>query len=282
MKISSINPYIRLAMHSGISAGHIIKQRVIYDYELLYLEEGEFTLYYGGVAYHCRQGDIIFIHPGIPHSFHLNMGRISQPHIHFDMTYRPVSSIVPISYKDFPDMSEQELTWIHNDCLGNDNITPFINFADKEAFLELFYKTVSSETDAITKKGLLIQIISLIIRDNYPNMLYEESRRSIVREIKDYIDAGNGMKMSLDDFASNFFHSKFHLEKKFKENFGVGLVEYRNKKRMEIADFMLQSRSVSFVAEELGYQSIYSFSRAYKNFYGFSPRNSKKRQKVNE
>ena len=39
MNLSLINPYIRLAMESRISSGHNIARRVIYDYELIYLEE---------------------------------------------------------------------------------------------------------------------------------------------------------------------------------------------------------------------------------------------------
>ena len=100
MNLSLINPYIRLAMESRIPSGHNIAQRVIYDYELIYLEEGNFTFVYNGEAYYCKTGDIIFICPGIAHSFHLDYGEISQPHIHFDITHRPQSEFIPISFKD--------------------------------------------------------------------------------------------------------------------------------------------------------------------------------------
>ena len=46
MNLSLINPYIRLAMESRILAGHNIARRVIYDYELIYIEEGNFTFIY--------------------------------------------------------------------------------------------------------------------------------------------------------------------------------------------------------------------------------------------
>lgn len=72
MNLSLINPYIRLAMESRIPSGHNIAQRVIYDYELIYLEEGNFTFVYNGEAYYCKTGDIFFICPGIAHSFYLD------------------------------------------------------------------------------------------------------------------------------------------------------------------------------------------------------------------
>ena len=87
MYLSLINPYIRLAIPSVIPSGHNIIRRVIYDYELIYLERGEFSLTYNDIVYHCTEGDIIFICPSIPHSFKINNGEISQPHIHFDITH---------------------------------------------------------------------------------------------------------------------------------------------------------------------------------------------------
>jgi AraC-like DNA-binding protein len=77
--------------------------------------------------------------------------------------------------------------------------------------------------------------------------------------------------MALDDFAKTFFYDKFYLERKFKEAFGLNLIEYRNKKRMELANHLLRHHSVSEVSELIGYQSIYAFSRAYKNYFGYAP-----------
>ena len=76
-------------MRSVIPSGDNIMRRVIYDYELICLERGEFTLIYDGIPYHCQAGDVIFIRPGIAHSFQFDFGEVSQPHIHFDLTYRP-------------------------------------------------------------------------------------------------------------------------------------------------------------------------------------------------
>ena len=38
--ISAINPYIRLAMHSVLPRHHVIKRRIIFDYELIYIADG--------------------------------------------------------------------------------------------------------------------------------------------------------------------------------------------------------------------------------------------------
>ena len=279
MNLSYINPYIRVAMQSVLSDGHHIARRVIYDYELIYLERGEFTLLYNDVPYHCSEGDWILIRPGVPHSFRLESGEISQPHIHFDLIYRVESHKIPVSFKDRPYMTEEEKGWIHKDYFPSSPDAPFVKIRNKRDFLDLFYSVIS-ERRLLLQKSLMLRLLSELFDssgENFSETAEEKERFSVADEIRDYMDAGNGLKMNLDDFAKSFYHSKFYLEKKFKETCGCGLIEYRNIKRMEYADQLLAEHSVSRVAEELGYPSIYSFSRAYKRQYGYPPTRRKKR-----
>lgn len=273
MQVSLINPYVRVAMESVIASGHNIMTRVIYDYELIYVEKGSFTFIYGGMPHHCTEGDFIFIRPGVPHSFLIENGDVSQPHIHFDMTHKPQSESIPVSFKNIDQMTKSERMLIHKDYFSDYPLMPIITVKNKEQFLSRFYSVISGENDAIMKKAFLIQLISDIIHDNFPDMLEEPAAFSVARQIKDYIDAGNGLTMSLDGFEGAFFHSKFYLERKFKEEYGSGIIEYRNIKRMEVAKHLLKKSTVSKTAEFLGYESIYSFSRAFKRHFGYPPSN---------
>ena len=275
MNLSLINPYIRLAIKSKIPSGHNIARRVIYDYELIYLEKGNFTFIYSERSYRCKAGDIIFIRPGIPHSFLLDNGEISQPHIHFDITQRPQSEFIPISFKDTDKMSNEERARIHKDYFSSYSHVPLLDIQNKTEFLDVFYHIISGGLDDIMKKSLMIKLLAIIINENFQELRQSEKQLNVVNQIKDYIDAGNGMGMTLDDFAKTFFYNKFYLERKFKETFGVKLIEYRNEKRMELAKNLLKLHSVSEVSELVGYQSIYSFSRAYKSFFGYSPSQNK-------
>ncbi len=274
--MSLINPYIRLAIQSVIPSNHNIARRVIYDYELIYLEKGNFTLTYDDKSYSCKSGDFIFIRPGIPHGFQIERGEIYQPHIHFDITYRPQSEIIPISFKDIDVMTETEKSWIHKDYFSSYSSVPLITVPNKNEFLYDFFKIISKDTSQLAKKASMIRLISVIIDANFPNVTEDDNFSSnVAYQIRDYIDAGNGFQMNLDDFAKCFFQSKFYLEKKFKQTFGISLIEYRNNKRMLLANRLLRNYSVTKVAEDLGYQSIYSFSRAYKHHFGLSPNKHK-------
>lgn len=278
MEIANVNPHIRVVMRGTLSHGHNIRRRVIYDYELIYLEKGSFTFIYGDRAWLCEEGDIIFICPGIPHSFSIDNGDISQPHIHFDITHRFESEKIPVSFKDVCEMNDKEKGWIHENYFVDYPDEPFLKFKDKKSFVELFFRVIESQesNDPISAKGKLTELISIIIRNNFPDIFEKQSAYSVTNHIKDYIDAGNGFGLDLDGFSRLFSYSKYYIERKFKEKFGVGIVEYRNQKRMERAVRLLETMSVSNAAEELGYNSIYSFSRAYKNYYGYSPTKTNK------
>ena len=118
----------------------------------------------------------------------------------------------------------------------------------------------------------MLELIGTLIADNFPGMtIRDETDQNISQNIKDYIDCGLGLKMNLADFEKQFMYDRFYLETCFKKRFGISLISYRNKIRMNTARELLKTSSVSYTAETVGYQSIYSFSRAYKNFFGVSP-----------
>lgn len=105
---------------------------------------------------------------------------------------------------------------------------------------------------------------------------YDEFVYSIEEQVKDYLEAGQGLTSSLDDIAKQFNYSKCHLEHRFKNRYGISLIAYRNNKRMQLAKTMLLTQSVYDVSNKLGFSSIYVFSRAFKNHYSICPSDYKK------
>ena len=88
----AISPYIRTAMHSTLHAGHIIRTRVILDYELILVEGGRCRITIGGTEHICKKDDVIFLRPDVPHSFEcFDDQDFVQPHIHFDPVYSSLS-----------------------------------------------------------------------------------------------------------------------------------------------------------------------------------------------
>ena len=276
---SIINPYIRVAMQSVLRKGTNISRRIIFDYELIYIADGDFILNYNETNYRCMAGQFILLRPGISHSFTVTDTDLSQPHIHFDITHMSDSRQIPVCFKDLKDIGSEERKNIREDIFRKYPQKPFVVFSDQKAALETFYAIVNNQKpSSLTQKGLLVQLIDMIITDNFPEMFVDSTEfvYSIEEQVKDYLDAGQGLTSSLEDIANQFNYSKCHLEHRFKDRYGVSLIAYRNNKRMQSAKIMLVTQSVSAVAEKLGFSSIYVFSRAFKNHFGISPSDYKK------
>ena len=275
----SINPYLRVAMHSVLPRGTEIKRRIIFDYELIYLESGSLRFCYDDTEYFCTAGQFLFIHPGIPHSFHIPEEDLSQPHVHFDLVYTSKSRETPVSFKDICDLSQEERALIQDDLLKQEIPSPFVTFSDPERAKQLLFSLISQTLSPLEEKSILLQLTDQLITDNFSGCCSpEEPHHNIARQLKDYMDAGQGLSSQLEELEKQFSYSKYYLERQFKKHYGMGLIAYRNKKRMELAKEYLKNDSISAVAEQLGFSSIYVFSRAFKQFSGLSPSAFQKNQ----
>ena len=271
--INTLNPYIRVAQHSVLPKGHKICQRVLFDYELIYIESGETVINYGGQDYVCNSGQFILLHPRVPHCFYPLQDDLSQPHIHFDLIYGANSLITPNSFKDLNNFSDEELLMIQDELLSNDSSSPFVTFANTDAAVKTFFRTIEcyQKKQFLLAKSAFIDLLYYLITDNFPNCILKGKEYNAARQIKDLIDYGQGINMSLADFEKQFSYSRYYLENNFKKKYGISLISYRNQKKIQLACELLERLSVSDVANELSFSSIYAFSRAFKNHTGKTP-----------
>ena len=84
--------------------------------------------------------------------------------------------------------------------------------------------------------------------------------------------------LTLTNLAEHFHYSKPHLCTLIKQNTGVSFTDLVRRIRMTRAtEYLLNSgRSVSEIAEEVGYHSADHFSRVFRTTYGMSPQEYRK------
>lgn len=280
--VNLLNPYARVAMRSVLAKGTVIKTRIIYDYELIYLERGTLTLSFGERIFRCESGQFVFIRPGITHKLDCTETDLSQPHIHFDLIYDAESRFIPVSFKDRPDMTAEELKMIRPDEFYEYPPLPFVSFRDHAAALELFYSVIDLQADdqRLAAKGCLTRLLAMLIKDNFPAVTRRDSISAYgpAGQIKDYVDSTDGVGIDLSSLEKQFSYSRYHLERMFKAKYGIGIIRYASEMRMQRAKELIAEGSVSSVSRELGFSSIYAFSRAFKNRFGYPPSELKRRR----
>lgn len=290
MQISEINPYIRLAMHSTLLAPSQMKRRIILDYELIYIESGTFRLNYNEHDYTCQKGDILLLCPNIPHAFYVFETTLVQPHIHFDMLYASDSSKVFVNFKDHNSLSPNERALIRENVFPSlQNASPILKIKNKEQFLKIFYEIVlvkqSDLLNTLEYKSKMLLLLQAVISENAPDdFVATPTILKIAPLVKAYIDSNYDQDIPLENLEQHFGYSKFYIEKRFKQEYGISPINYRNSKRLAKAALLLADHSVTATANKVGFSSIYAFSRAFRAFFGVSPTEyiRKSKEKSNE
>lgn len=279
MNIHEINPYIRHAAPSRIHPPFHINRRVIFDYELLYVESGEFMLEYADTTYTCSSGDILLICPNVGHSFHILTQTISQPNIHFDFSYDSLSDKLYINYQDFDAIPVSHRSLFRPNIFPALATSPFLRISDREAFLKDFYEIISAnDVHSLSCKIAFLRMLQMILAENQSTISgSSDSSHNTIQQVKAYLDANYQHKISLSSLEQLFGYSKFYLERMFQKSYHESIIHYYNKKRMESAPLLLKDNTVTAVAQMLGFSSVYAFSRAYRSYYGVSPTQHKAR-----
>ena len=130
-------------------------------------------------------------------------------------------------------------------------------------------------------KAYLTQLLLHIVREEIepvPAMKGREfestGKKYVAAQIADYLDEHYAEKISLDQIAANMYLSPYYISKIFKSEIGESPIHYLIRVRLEHAKELLEQKEdfgVAEIAEKVGYDDAYHFSKLFKKTYGMSP-----------
>lgn len=95
----------------------------------------------------------------------------------------------------------------------------------------------------------------------------------IVSDVVEYVNLHYSERLTLDLLADQFFISKYHLSHEFQRHMGTSVYRYIQKKRLQIARYLLsQGEAPSNVSSLCGFTDYAGFYRAFTAEYGTAPR----------
>lgn len=228
---------------------------------------GKATYHIEGKAYNLRPWDILLVDR---HAIH-------RPEIDASVPY------------------ERFILWIQNDipwqellkCFQKANdrsynlirLHPALQEKLKEILLELESATKS---DAFAKDLLaqslflqfMIYVNRIFLEKQYIFDRKSYSFDSQIADILQYINHNLKEDLSVDNLASRYYISKYHLMRKFKEETGFTLHNYIVNKRLLMARTLIsEGIPVTKAALESGFSEYSTFSRAYRKQFGATPSN---------
>lgn len=125
----------------------------------------------------------------------------------------------------------------------------------------------------------LYDVVSLLYR-NIELVCYSEEeishshlRLGRLEKVFDYVEHNYHKKITLDDIASVAGYSVYHFTRFFKECTGMTFITYLNYYRIYMASHYLQTTDelVTEIAMEVGFESVKTFNRVFKEIKGCSP-----------
>ena len=230
-------------------------------YELYYTVEGERDYFVGDRHFKLNKRDLLFIPSG---TFHRTAGKGATRFLVYfsrgfaERFFQPeaLDRLLPgepFVFSSKGKMAEQ-IQSLLSDIL--------LEFNEQEQHEE--------KRDELKLAGNLFRLLLLLATEEN---LYVPSNENRLSQVLRYINANFSTIENLEEVASRFFVSKYHLCHMFKEHLGVSLVTYLNTIRVQAACKLLKDGNLSTaqVAEACGFNSTSYFCKVFKDEKGVPP-----------
>ena len=125
----------------------------------------------------------------------------------------------------------------------------------------------------MSKNGLFLSISNLCVILDTIIKYHRKKSDSRVSPALEYIENNYTENVDIEFLSNLCYMSQAHFFRLFKSEKGFSPIEYRNMLRIERAKELLSENecSINEVAEILGFESVYYFSRFFKKCVGIPP-----------
>lgn len=128
---------------------------------------------------------------------------------------------------------------------------------------------------------LVVHILRCYSQIDEKDYRTKDIRMSYIRNILKYISQNYTHTIHLDHLARAQGLSKSHMCRLFKTYTNKTIIGYVNELKCSYAALLIMNgESMSYICEEVGFDDYNYFARVFKKYYGVSPRNFAKREKV--
>lgn len=152
-------------------------------------------------------------------------------------------------------------------------------FANGEEIVSQIFETEPEGYRCVYRQRTIPEITDWIARLRTGLVQALRSQRQgykdqLIRQIKSYIQANLGQRLTLNNVAAVFGFSPSYLSQLFARHSDQTFVEYVNGEKIRAAKEMMREENVKFyeIAERLGFENAFYFSKVFKKIEGCSPR----------
>ncbi|MBQ8831497.1 MAG: AraC family transcriptional regulator [Oscillospiraceae bacterium] len=259
----------------AISAKGLPKMNYHYHefHKLLFLRDGSAGYSIEGRHYDLERNDIVIIPAGCVH----------RPEVEEDNMYSRYVLYVSPSFLKTHSTEQTELESLFHMSGGSVARTAGDTLGRlKHLFRELEDNEGGSFGNDVLTSGIVLQITVLLTRwMRGPKISVEGiANDKKILSILQYINENIHTDLSIDSIADEFYISKFHMMRRFREETGYTVHSYiTNKRLINAKQLIADGEAATEVCYKCGFRDYSTFSRAYKKLFDESPAGRRKKEK---
>ncbi|MEC0267244.1 AraC family transcriptional regulator [Paenibacillus anseongense] len=276
--LNVISPFIRVVkiMKTTSLSGEWID----YDHVFTYIEQGDADFWLNGVKYHVSEGDAILMPPFTPHIIRTTSAvPMIQYIFHFDLFYdeeRSEWKEINVTKEKHKKVYENEMKLASIQPISR--LRPADQIDLKKRFL-LMHKVSQDKQDGyfLHSKSICIELLYMFLKSQ-SNAKHPEGRLTkgwvLIEKSIDFINEKFAdPQLNNVAISDHVGISTNHLSFLFKEQLDVSIHKYVTHVRIEQAKQMIVEgkKTLTVIAEEVGFSSIHLFSRSFKATVGLTP-----------
>ncbi len=229
-------------------------------YDIWIIESGEVDVTLHDKTHHLQAGDMMFLYPRHLYKAHGNGKYCKFYYAQFNCFVG--THMHPLETLSLCDIYKSEL-------LAKDN----------ERFIyELKQHTLGNPMSAFALRGVIMQLISRAYHlkascGEVSSMEVNDEKKLKFSKILGYINNNLENTISVSELAEKMFLSEKYFISYFKNIMGITPHQFIMQQRLKKAYHYIndETYTISEIARRLGYSDSYSFSKAYKKYFGFPP-----------
>lgn len=274
--MNSISPFVRAVRMMTTSS--LAGEWLDHDHVFTYIEQGEAEFFLSGVKYVAQEGDVLLMHPFMPHIIRsISDQPLIQYIFHFDLYYDEERSLL-----DFTTASKIHNTYTADKEMQLSSIIPIshIQLADrielKKKFLQLHKHFQEKRAGHfLLTKSICLELLYLFFKNQTDRNEGKLTKgwAFIERAIHYIHDSYQDPDLNNVSISKYVGVSTNHLSHLFKQQLGISIHKYVTHIRIEHAKLLIMEGkyTVTEISENVGYSSIYLFSRSFKAAVGITP-----------
>ena len=241
-----------------------LKRHIQPTYEILLVTEGEIDYAIEEKSYSLAKGDLLLIRPA---KYHFVRDIVKAPYQRYCFHFSP-------KFVGDDGLVQEVFARGEKFTLPNGSKTETLISVLKDLLTELPHAKRLSLCQSLFRSILL----SLLTLDAQPNEKQNETAGKCWA-ILDYINVNLTAINTAEDIANGLFFSKSHLNHLFKKELNISVMQYiRNKKLMLAHKWISEGEKPTEIFVKCGFSNYATFYRAYYQYFGHSPSDTKKKK----